>query len=156
MSDGVKVITKNRKARHEYHIEEVYEAGIVLTGTEVKSIRAGRVNLKDSFAIVEDGEVYLRNMHIAAYKQGNRYNHNPERPRKLLLHKREIRKFIGKTKEKGYTLVPLQLYFKKQLVKVKLALAKGKNLHDKRQNIKKKTAQREMERVFKDNQLGRY
>ncbi|WP_408955764.1 SsrA-binding protein SmpB [Natroniella sp. ANB-PHB2] len=156
MSDGVKVITKNRKARHEYNIEEVYEAGIVLTGTEVKSIRAGRVNLKDSFALVEDGEVYLRNMHIAAYKQGNRYNHDPERPRKLLLHKREIRKFIGKTKEKGYTLVPLQLYFKKQLVKVKLALAKGKNLHDKRQNIKKKTAQREMERAFKDNQLGRY
>ncbi|MCK8817180.1 SsrA-binding protein SmpB [Natroniella sulfidigena] len=156
MSDGVKVITKNRKARHEYHIEEVYEAGIVLTGTEVKSIRAGRVNLKDSFALVEDGEVYLRNMHIAAYKQGNRYNHDPERRRKLLLHKREIRKFIGKTKEKGYTLVPLQLYFKKQLVKVKLALAKGKNLHDKRHDIKKKTAQREMERAFKDNQLGRY
>jgi len=156
MSKNGKVIARNRKARHEYHIEETYEAGIVLQGTEVKSIRQGRVNLKDSFAIVEEGEVFLYNMHIAPYKHGNRYNHDPERVRKLLLHKREIKGLIGKTREKGYTLVPLSLYFKRNLVKVKLALGKGKNLHDKRDDIKKRTAQREIERAFKDRQLNRY
>ncbi|SJZ41238.1 SsrA-binding protein SmpB [Selenihalanaerobacter shriftii] len=156
MSKNGKVIVRNRKAKHEYHIEETYEAGIVLQGTEVKSIRQGRVNLKDSFAIVEDGELFLYNMHIAPYKQGNRYNHDPERVRKLLLHKREIRSLIGKTREKGYTLVPLNLYFKRNIVKVKLALGKGKNIHDKREDIKKRTAQRDIERAFKDKQLNRY
>ncbi|WP_018247906.1 SsrA-binding protein SmpB [Orenia marismortui] len=149
-------IARNRKAKHEYHIEEVYEAGIVLQGTEVKSIRAGRVNLKDSFARIEGNEVFLYNMHISPYKQGNRYNHDPERVRKILLKKREIKKLIGQTQQKGYTLVPLKLYFKRQLVKVQLALGKGKNLYDKREDIKRRTAKREVERAFKDRQLGRY
>ncbi|KXS41420.1 MULTISPECIES: SsrA-binding protein SmpB [unclassified Candidatus Frackibacter] len=156
MSDKNKVVARNRKARHEYHIEETYEAGIVLQGTEVKSIRQGRVNLKDSFAIVESGELLLYNMHIAPYSHGNRYNHEPERPRKLLMHKKEIRRFIGKTRESGYTLIPLSVYFKRNLVKIELALAKGKNLHDKREDIKRRTAQREIERAFKDEQLNRY
>ncbi|TDX48787.1 SsrA-binding protein SmpB [Orenia marismortui] len=151
-----KTIARNRKAKHEYHIEEVYEAGIVLQGTEVKSIRAGRVNLKDSFARIEGNEVFLYNMHISPYKQGNRYNHDPERVRKILLKKREIKKLIGQTQQKGYTLVPLKLYFKRQLVKVQLALGKGKNLYDKREDIKRRTAKREVERAFKDRQLGRY
>jgi SsrA-binding protein len=154
--EDIKIIARNRKARHEYHIEETYEAGIVLEGTEVKSIRQGRVNLKDSFAIVENEELFLYNMHIAHYKQGNRYNHDPERVRKLLLHKRQIRSLIGRTKQKGHTLVPLKLYFKRNLIKVELALGKGKNLHDKREDIKKKTAQREIERAFKDEQLNKY
>jgi len=156
VSDKNKVVARNRKARHEYHIEETYEAGIVLQGTEVKSIRQGRVNLKDSFAIVESGELLLYNMHIAPYSHGNRYNHEPERPRKLLMHKKEIRRFIGKTRESGYTLIPLSVYFKRNLVKIELALAKGKNLHDKREDIKRRTAQREIERAFKDEQLNRY
>ncbi|WP_308221597.1 SsrA-binding protein SmpB [Fuchsiella alkaliacetigena] len=156
LSEGIKIVARNRKARHEYHIEETYEAGIVLQGTEVKSIRQGKANLKDSFAIVENGEVFLHNLHIAPYKQGNRYNHEPERVRKLLLHKRQIKSLIGLTKEKGYTLIPLKLYFKRGLVKVELALAKGKNLYDKRQDIKERTAQREIERAFKDKQLNRY
>ncbi len=156
MSDQFKTIARNRKARHEYHIEETYEAGIALQGTEVKSIRAGRINLKDSFARIEGNEVFLYNMHISHYKQGNRYNHDPERVRKLLLRKREIRNLIGKTQQQGYTLIPLSLYFKRQLIKVQLGLAKGKNLYDKRDDIKRKTAKREMERAFKDNQLGRY
>ena len=155
MKDKIKVIARNRKAKHEYHIKETYEAGIVLQGTEVKSIRAGRVNLKDSFAIVENNEVFLYHMHIAPYKQGNRYNHKPERVRKLLLHKRQIRKLIGQTKRKGYTLVPLKLYFKNGLIKAQLALGEGKDLHDKREDIKRKTAQREMRRAMKDNYLGR-
>ncbi|GAB6100159.1 SsrA-binding protein [Halanaerocella petrolearia] len=156
MGDQVKVIAKNRKVRHEYHIEETYETGIALKGTEIKSIRQGKVSLKDSFALVREEEVFLHNLHIARYKQGNRYNHEPERKRKLLLHKHQIKNLIGKTKQSGYTLVPLKLYFKRQLVKVELALAKGKNLHDKREDIKKKTAQREMERAMKDRQVGRY
>lgn len=149
-----KVIAKNRKARHEYHIEETFEAGIALQGTEIKSIREGKASLKDSFALIRDGEAFLHNLHIARYK-GNRHNHEPERKRKLLLHKHQIKQLIGKTKQSGYTLIPLQLYFKRQMVKVKLALAKGKNLHDKRQDIKRKTAQREMERAIKDRQVGR-
>ncbi|AGB41987.1 SsrA-binding protein [Halobacteroides halobius DSM 5150] len=148
----MKTIAKNRKARHEYHIEETYEAGIVLQGTEVKSIRAGKVNLKDSFALVRDEEAFLHNMHIAPYKEGNRYNHEPERKRKLLLHKHQIKSLIGKTKQQGYTLIPLKLYFKHDLVKVELALAEGKNLHDKREDIKRKTAQREIQRALKDRQ----
>ncbi|MGM0471919.1 MAG: SsrA-binding protein SmpB [Bacillota bacterium] len=154
--EEIKVMAKNRKARHEYNIEETYEAGIVLEGTEVKSIRQGRVNLKDSFALVEDGEVFLYHLHIAPYKHGNRYNHEPERVRKLLLHKHEIKSLIGKTRESGYTLVPLKVYFKRGLVKVELALGKGKNIHDKRQDIKERTAQRDIERAFKEQQLNKY
>ncbi|PRX28652.1 SsrA-binding protein [Orenia metallireducens] len=151
-----KTVVTNRKARHEYHIEETYEVGIVLQGTEVKSIRAGRVNLKDSFARIENNEVFLYNLHISPYEQGNRYNHDPERVRKLLLHKNEIRKLIGKTQQEGYTLIPLKIYFTRQLVKIQLALGKGKNLYDKRQDLKRKSAKREIQRAFKDSQVGRY
>jgi SsrA-binding protein len=148
----VRVIARNKKARHDFFIEETYEAGIILKGTEIKSIREGKVNFKDSFALVENGEVFLYNMHISPYSHGNRENHEPERIRKLLLHKRQIRNLIGKTKLKGYTLVPLSLYIANNLAKVELALAKGKNVRDKRQDIAEKTAQREIERVFKERQ----
>jgi SsrA-binding protein len=155
MSDDIKVVARNKKAKHDYHIEETYEAGIILQGTEIKSIRARNVNLKDSFAMVENGEVFLYNMHISPYKQGNRYNHDPERKRKLLLHKNEIRKLIGYTKRKGYTLVPLTLYLKHDLAKVELALAKGKNVHDKRRDIAKKTAEREIEKAYRRRMKGK-
>jgi SsrA-binding protein len=148
----VRVIARNKKARHDFFIEETYEAGIILKGTEIKSIREGKVNFKDSFALVENGEVFLYNMHISPYSHGNRENHEPERIRKLLLHKRQIRNLIGKTKLKGYTLVPLSLYIANNLCKVELALAKGKNVRDKRHDIAEKTAQREIERAFKERQ----
>ncbi len=147
-----KVIAQNRKATHDYFIEETYEAGMVLQGTEIKSIRAGRVNLKDSFARVENGEVYLYGLHISPYEQGNRFNHDPERTRKLLLHKEEIRKLIGATKEKGYALIPLKIYIRNGFAKVELALAKGKKLYDKRQTMAKRDAQREIERAFRERQ----
>ncbi len=153
MSRAIRVVARNRKARHEYHIEDTVEAGIVLQGTEVKSIRAGKVNLKDSFAAVENGEVFLYNMHISPYEKGNRQNHEPERKRKLLLHKREIRKLIGYSKSTGYTLVPLQLYFnERNLAKVELALARGKKIYDKRRDIADRTAKRQMERALKERQ----
>ena len=155
MGEEIKVVARNRKARHDYNIEETYEAGIVLQGTEVKSVRDHNVNLKDGFALVRDGEVFLHNIHISPFKEGNRYNHDPERKRKLLLHKRQIKSLIGKTQREGYTLIPLKVYFKHGLVKVELALAKGKDLHDKRRDIKKKTAQREMERAIKDRTYNR-
>jgi SsrA-binding protein len=155
MSDDVKIVARNKKARHDYNIEETYEAGIILKGTEIKSIRARNVNLKDSFAMVENGEVFLYNMHISPYKQGNRYNHEPERKRKLLLHKNEIRKLIGYTKQKGYTLVPLTVYLKNNLAKIEIALAKGKNVHDKRRDIAKKTAEREMEKAYRRRLKGK-
>jgi len=155
MSDDIKVVARNKKARHDYNIEETYEAGIKLQGTEIKSIRARNVNLKDSFAVVEKGEIFLYNMHISPYKQGNRYNHEPERKRKLLLHKNEIRKLIGYTKQKGYTLIPLNLYLKHNLAKVELAVAKGKNVHDKRRDIAKRTAEREMEKAFRRKMKGK-
>lgn len=155
MAGEGKVIAQNRKARHDYHIEETYEAGMVLTGTEIKSLRAGRGNLKDSFARVSNGEVWLHNMHISPYEQGNRYNHEPTRARKLLLHKKEINKLIGLTKEKGYTLVPLKVYIKNGFAKVLIGLGKGKKKFDKREDLKRKDAQREIERVFKDRQLNR-
>lgn len=151
MAEG-KVITKNRKAYHDYFIEETYEAGIVLKGTEIKSIRAGKVNLKDSFAKVEKGEVFLHNMHISPYEQGNRYNHDPLRTRKLLLHRREINKLIGYTKEQGYTLVPIKLYIKNGFAKVLLGVGKGKKKYDKREDMKRKEAQREIERAFRERQ----
>ncbi|HOB41153.1 MAG: SsrA-binding protein SmpB [Limnochordia bacterium] len=138
----IKVVTENRKARHDYFIEETMEAGIVLQGTEVKSIRLGRVNLKDSYARVENGEVFLYGMHISPYEQGNRFNHDPLRPRKLLLHKREIRRLLGKTREEGYTLVPTRLYFNRGKCKVELALAKGKRKYDKRESYAKRDAER--------------
>lgn len=139
---GTKVIATNRKARHEFFIEETIEAGIVLTGTEVKSIRQGKVNIKESYASIDDGEVYVNGMHISPYEQGNIYNVDPLRKRKLLLHRREIRKLIGETKQKGFTLIPLSIYLKDGKVKLELALARGKKLYDKRDTIAKKDAER--------------
>ena len=147
-----RVIAVNRKARHEYHIEEVLEAGLVLMGTEVKSIRGRRVNLKDSYAKVENNEVFLYGMHISPYEQGNRFNHDPLRVRKLLLNRAEIRRLIGVTREKGMALIPLRLYFRKGLVKLELAVARGKKLYDKRRDLAEKSAQRDVERVFRERQ----
>lgn len=150
--DEIKIVSDNRKARHDYFIEETYEAGILLQGTEVKSLRAGRVNLKDSFARVENGEVKLHQMHISPYEQGNRFNHDPLRTRKLLLHKAEISKLAGKIKLQGLTLVPLKVYFTHGLVKVELALAKGKKQYDKRQDMAAKEAKRDIDRHLKERQ----
>lgn len=144
-----KNITVNRKARHEYHILQTFEAGIVLVGTEVKALREGKANLVDSYATIKNGEVWLVSAHISEYRQGNINNHNPIRDRKLLLNKSEIRKLIGKTKEKGLTLIPLRMYFKNGRVKVELALAKGKKSYDKRETIAKRDFQREQERKIK-------
>lgn len=141
-----KNITVNRKARHEYTILQTYEAGIVLQGTEVKSLRQGKANLVDSYANLKDGEVWLHGAHISVYDQGNINNHEPTRTRKLLLNKSEIKKLIGKVKEKGLTLIPLRLYFSNGRVKVELALAKGKKVYDKREAIAKRDTQREQER----------
>lgn len=148
--DDMKLITKNRKARHDYFIIEQTEAGIALRGTEVKSLRAGRANLKDSFARIQDGEVWLYGAHISAYEEGNRYNHDPDRPRKLLLHRREIMRLRGRVEEKGLTLVPLSLYFKRGIVKVELALARGKAEHDKRRAIAERESDREIARALKE------
>jgi SsrA-binding protein len=147
-----KVVAQNKKARHDYHIEETFEAGIVLQGTEIKSIRAGKANLKDSFARVQNGELFLHNMHVSPYEQGNRYNHDPFRTRKLLLHRKEINKLLGATKEQGYSIVPLKMYLKNGYAKVLIGLAKGKKNYDKRQDLKKKDAKREIERAFRDRQ----
>ncbi|MGG3571448.1 SsrA-binding protein SmpB [Bacillus gobiensis] len=149
-----KVISQNRKANHDYFIEETYETGIVLKGTEIKSIRAGRVNLKDGFAKIDQGEVFLHNMHISPYEQGNIHNHDPLRTRKLLLHRKEINKLIGLTKEQGYALVPLKLYLKNGFVKVLLGLGKGKKKYDKREDLKQKAAKREIDRAFRERQKG--
>ena len=144
-----KNIAVNRKARHEYSILQTLETGIVLVGTEVKSLREGKANLVDSFALIQNNEVWLLGLHISEYKQGNINNHIPTRDRKLLLNRSEIRKLIGKTKEKGLTLIPLRLYFKNGRVKVEIALAKGKKVYDKRRDIAKKDFQREQERRIK-------
>jgi len=144
-----KNITVNRKARHEYSIIQTWEAGIVLVGTEVKSLRQGKANLVDSYAKVINGEVWLVNLHISEYTEGNINNHDPKRERKLLLNKSEIRKLIGNTKEKGLTLVPLRLYFKKGKVKVEIALAKGKKVYDKRKDIAKRDFERDQQRKIK-------
>lgn len=144
------MVAQNRKARHDYHIDETFEAGIVLTGTEVKSLRAGRASLGDGYAEVRDGEVWLRNVHIPEYTQGTWTNHEPRRARKLLLNKLEIRRLIGKTQEKGHTLVPLALYFSDGYAKVEIALARGKKQHDKRETIVARQAQREAERAMAD------
>jgi len=147
-----KLIAQNKKASFDYFIEETYEAGIVLTGTEIKSVRAGKVNLKDSFARIEKGEVFLYNMHISPYEQGNRFNHDPLRTRKLLLHKKEIGKLIGETQQAGYALIPTKIYLKNGLAKIELALARGKKKYDKREDMKKREAQREIERAFRERQ----
>jgi len=148
---SIKVVCENRKARHDYFIEETYEAGIALQGTEVKSLRLGRANLKDSHARVEKGEVWLYNMHISPYEQGNRFNHEPTRPRKLLLHRREIMRLLGSTEREGYTLIPLRVYFSPYgKAKVELALAKGKKLYDKREAMAKRDAQRRIEKALSE------
>lgn len=148
--EGIKVVATNRKARHDYHIEDTIEAGIVLTGTEIKSIRAGRMNLQDSFAQVRNGEVWLVGAHISPYTYGNRENHDPLRDRKLLLHRREINRLAGKVQERGYTLVPLRVYLKEGRAKVELGLARGKKQYDKRESIAKRDFDREMRRAVKD------
>lgn len=145
-----KIIANNKKARHDYFIDEVYEAGIVLTGTEIKSIRQGKINLKESFAKIENGEVVIYQMHISPYEQGNRYNVDPIRPRKLLLHKQEIRKLIGYTTQKGLTLVPLSVYIDERgRAKMSLAVARGKKLYDKRDDIAKRDSDRQMQQEMK-------
>ena len=146
---GRKMISVNKRARFEYEITETLEAGLVLLGTEVKSLRQGRVSLKDAYADIQNGEAYLLHTHIDPYEQGNRHNHDPERPRKLLLHKQEIRRLIGKTKERGLTLIPTRMYFARGKVKVELGLAKGKKLYDKRETLKRRTAQRDIERAMR-------
>lgn len=144
---GRKLIAQNRKARHDFEILDTYEAGMVLTGTEVKSLRAGRANLTDGYATVDDGEVWLRGVHIPEYDQGTWTNHEPRRPRKLLLHRAEISKLIGKTRESGLTLIPLALYFSDGRAKVEIALARGRRSHDKRQAIAEREATREAQRA---------
>jgi SsrA-binding protein len=146
-----KTIAENRKAYHDYFIEDVIEAGLVLSGTEVKSLRLGRVNLRDSFARIDRGEAFLMNCHIAPYEQGNRWNHDPYRTRKLLLHKREIRELMAKSREKGYTLVPVRMYFDQRgRAKVALAVARGKKVYDKRQSIAQRDAMRQIDRALKE------
>jgi SsrA-binding protein len=152
---GRKVVAQNRKARHDYMILDTYEAGVVLTGTEVKSLRAGRASLVDGFATIRDGEVWLQGVHIPEYTQGTWTNHEPRRMRKLLLHREEISRLIGKTRESGLTLVPLQLYFLDGKVKIELALARGKRSYDKRQDMARRDAEREMSRVVGRRSKGR-
>lgn len=151
--ENVKLIANNKKAFHDYFIEEKYEAGISLAGTEVKSLRQGKCSIKESFIRIEKGEVFIYGMHISPYEKGNIFNKDPLRVKKLLLHKYEINKMAGKIAEKGYTLVPLQVYFRGSLVKVELGLAKGKKLYDKRQDIAKKDQKREAEKEFKIRNL---
>ena len=150
---GQKQIAENRKARHDYFIMEAVEAGLVLTGTEVKSMRAGRVNLKDSYIFIQNDEAYIEGMHVSPFEQGNRFNVDPLRKRKLLLHKKEITKLREKTQEQGLALIPTKLYFKDGRVKLEVAVAKGKKLYDKRQDIAKKDQRREAERDFKVKNL---
>jgi SsrA-binding protein len=144
-----KLIVSNRKARHEYHVLDTIEAGLVLQGTEVKSLREGRANLQDAFARFDRGELWLYNLHISPYEPGNRFNHDPLRPRKLLAHRRELRKLIGQVEQKGLTLVPLDLHFRRGVAKVSLALVRGKKLYDKRDDAKRRDAEREMARDWK-------
>ena len=149
---AVKIACENRKARHDYFIHEAFETGMVLQGTEVKSLRAGKANLKDSYAEIRNGEVFVQHMHISPYEQGNIFNHDPLRPKKLLMHKAEITKLFSKTREKGFTLVPLKIYFKKGKAKLELALVSGKHNYDKRRDLADKAAKRDMERALKDRQ----
>ena len=147
-----KVFAQNKKAFHDYFIEETLEAGLVLTGTEIKSIRRGKIQLKDSFARIQNGEVSLWNVHIAPFEEGNQFNHEPERTRKLLLSKKEISRLIGKTKESGYSLIPLNVHLKNGFAKVDLALAKGKKNYDKRETSKKKDAERDIQRAIRSRE----
>ena len=149
---GIKPVAQNRKAWHDYFVEEKYECGIELYGTEVKSMRQGRVNLKESWAVVRNGEVWVDGMHISPYEQGNQFNRDPLRPKRLLLHKSEIRKLDSLMQRQGYTLIPLSVYLKEGRMKLELGLCKGKQLHDKRDDMAKKDAQREIQRAFRDAQ----
>jgi SsrA-binding protein len=144
------LVAENRKARHDFFIEETYEAGLALVGTEVKALRAHKANLRDSYARVKDGELFLHGIHIGAYAPAGQFSHKETRPRKLLLHRREINRLWGRVRERGYSIVPLQIYFKDGRAKVEIALAKGKQLHDKREAIARKTMRREIERALKD------
>ena len=152
MKESIKISAQNKKAFHDYFVEEKYEAGIELCGTEVKSLRQGRVNLKDSWCNIVDGEIFVNSMHISPYERGNIFNKDPLRVRKLLMHKREINKLIGLTKQAGYSLIPLSLYFKGSRVKVELGLCKGKKLYDKREAMAQKAAKRDIERAMKEKQ----
>ena len=147
---GIKIVATNRKAGRDYHLDDRREAGLVLMGTEIKSIRAGRVNLADGYVQVRDGELWLTNVHIAPYDPAGRYGHEPRRPRKLLLHRREIDRLISRVQERGYTIVPVRLYLKEGRAKVEIALARGKRKYDKRQAISKRDAQRDIERALKE------
>ena len=151
--DSIKLIANNKKAYHDYFIDETYEAGVSLHGTEVKSVRMGKCSVKESFVRIENGEVIAYGLHISPYEKGNIFNKDPLRPKKLLLHKYEINKIAGKIKEKGYTLIPLKVYFKGSLIKIELGLARGKKLYDKRQDIAKKDQRREAEREYKINKM---
>ena len=151
-SAGVKIIAQNKKAYHDFFVDEKYEAGIELFGTEVKSIRAGRVNIKESFCDIKDGEVFVLGMHISPYEQGNIFNRDPLRVRKLLLHKQEIRKLLSQVMQKGYSIVPLSVYFKGSKIKMEIALAKGKNLHDKRESAAERDAKRDIARAVRENE----
>ena len=150
MADNIKLISQNKKARHDYFIIEEIEAGIELYGTEVKSVRLGKVNLTDAYASIDKQEVFIKGMNISPYEQGNIFNRDPLRERKLLLHKNEIRKLIGQVQQQGFSLIPLKVYLRGSLVKVTLALVKGKKLYDKREDIAKRDAKRDMDRAFKD------
>lgn len=147
---NMKTIAQNKKARHDYFVEETYEAGIELCGTEVKSLRAGRVNLKDSWCSIVDGEIFVNGMHISSYEQGNIFNRDPMRVRKLLMHKKEILKLYGTVKQTGYSLIPISLYFKDSKVKLQVGLCKGKKLYDKRADMAERSAKRDMERAVKE------
>ncbi len=148
--NGRKIITVNRRARFDYEISDLYEAGLALQGTEVKSLRQGHVSLKDAYGDVQNGEVYLMNAYIDPYEQGNRNNHEPERPRKLLLHKQEMRRLIGKIQERGLTLIPTRMFFVGGKAKVEIGLAKGKKNYDKRHDLKRRTAERDVERALRE------
>ena len=154
MTDAIKIITTNKKATFEYHIEERFEAGMVLTGTEVKSLRAGKANLQEAYCNVESGEMILRGCHIAPYDHGNRANHEPARTRKLLLHKREIEKLDKAARQKGYTIVPIKLYFKNGRAKIEIGLGKGKKLFDKRADIADRESKRRLDRMRSDSRKG--
>ena len=150
---NMKTIAQNKKARHEYFVEETYEAGIELCGTEVKSLRAGRVNLKDSWCSIVDDEIFVNGMHISPYEQGNIFNRDPMRVRKLLMHKKEILKLYGTVKQTGYSLIPISLYFKDSKVKLQVGLCKGKKLYDKRADMAERSAKRDIERALKSKQI---
>lgn len=152
-TQGERVIADNRRARHDYHIEDAVEAGLVLTGTEVKSLRLGRVNLRDAYAEVRSGEAFLVNAHISAYDQGNRFNHEPRRTRKLLLHRQEIRRLAGKVAERGYTLVPLRMYWRAGRAKVEIALARGKREFNKRDDLSRRDSERAIARALRGEKM---